>query len=287
MAQPLAASQQWAPISGSGVGLGRPGFDPIPRWLDGAEITRFGPWPGRRPAAAGERPRAAPAARPQGSECALVHVVEPDPELRRGLADVLCSDGFQVRTYRHLGSLLGDPLPDVAACLILDSVDFGAGDDARGARLRSEGIAAPVLVTASNPDVATAVLAMKAGAFDFIAKPCCERELLDAVSAALAADRRRRAAEARQAELILRFETLTRREREVMVLVTAGTPNRQIAATLGVSEVTVKVHRGSAMRKMGARTLADLVRLSEELEAASSSDLAAWEERNGPSRLAE
>jgi FixJ family two-component response regulator len=122
-----------------------------------------------------------------------------------------------------------------------------------------------MIVTTDRADVRTAVLAMKAGAVDFFETPHCDRDLAEAVESAILADQGRREIEGRRASLLARFATLTPRERQVMALVTRGLLNKQVAGDLGLSEVTVKVHRGSAMRKMSARTIADLVRMADAL----------------------
>ena len=132
-------------------------------------------------------------------------------------------------------------------------------------QLAESGIHIPVVMMTGHGDIPMSVRAMKAGAVDFLAKPFRDQEMLDAVTAAIARDEARRASAKDETELRARFETLSPRERQVMALVTAGRMNKQVAGELNLSEITVKIHRGSAMRKMGARTLADLVRMAEAL----------------------
>ncbi len=192
-----------------------------------------------------------------GHEAGLVSFVDHDVILARRLGAVLTSVGCEVRWYGDLHSFLRAAPPDVAGCAILDERLLCSE-----AALPTE---LPVILTSAQPDVATAVDAMKAGAVDYLPKPVGERRLIQAVDAALRIDRVRRASRLRTAELCGRFATLTRREREVMALVSAGQMNKQVAWQLGLSEVTVKVHRGSVMRKMNARSFAALVRMADAI----------------------
>lgn len=218
---------------------------------------------------AGRATPAVPAPMPSGASqpAEAVHIIEVDPELRRHLADVSASIGVDARIYRDLPSFLKAAPGDIAGCLILDARLALADGEAVNADIFATAV--PIVVTACQAAVATAVQAMKAGALDFLEKPFGERRLIEAIEAALLADRGRRSAEARAAELRRRYASLSRREREVMALVTEGKMNKQVAWELGLSEITVKVHRGSAMRKMHARTLADLVRMADALAAHS------------------
>ena len=156
-------------------------------------------------------------------------------------------------------------LPEVASCLVLDiRLPMRSGLDFQSELAKSE-IRIPIIFITAHGDVPMSVRAMKAGAVDFLTKPFRDQDLLDAVATAIERDRTRRAAEKGVTALKALFESLTPREREVMTFVTAGLMNKQIAGEIGVSEITVKIHRGHVMRKMGARSLPDLVRMAESL----------------------
>ena len=156
-------------------------------------------------------------------------------------------------------------MPDRPGCIVLDvRLPGTSGLDFQN-RLAGNGIALPVVLMTGHGDIPMSVRAMKAGAVDFLAKPFRDQDMLDAVATAIDRDRTRRAGERADAELRQRYATLSPREREVMVRVTAGRMNKQVAGEMALSEITVKIHRGSAMRKMGARTLPDLVRMTEAL----------------------
>ena len=158
---------------------------------------------------------------------------------------------------------------ELAGCLVLDVRLPGISGLDFQSQLAELGIHLPVILVTGHGDIQMSVRAMKAGAVDFLPKPFRDQELLDAVTAAIERDRRRRMADG-GADLIRdRFLTLSPREQQVMMLVTAGKMNKQVAGELGLSEITVKIHRGAAMRKMGARTLADLVRMADALKPKS------------------
>jgi FixJ family two-component response regulator len=234
--------------------------------------TQLRPFPLERMPSPAPAPQIATSActAPSGGE--LVHVVDLDPGMRELLPAIFKSVGWSTRVYGDLCAFLQASSRDVAGCLILDArLALRRDRDSRGG-LTESGAGLPVVITAAEADVAMAVGAMKAGAFDFLEKPCSEQQLLDAVAAALEADRRRRAEAEYRDDLRGRFQLLSRREREVMMLVTAGKMNKQIAWELGLSEITVKVHRGSAMRKMGARNLAGLVRMADAIGVGGKKD---------------
>jgi FixJ family two-component response regulator len=199
------------------------------------------------------------------NEAAVVHVIDDDASVRRAIHGLLRSVGLDARTYASTREFLDNARPDGPGCLVLDVRLPGvSGLDFQG-QLADWGISLPVVLMTGHGDIPMSVRGMKAGAIDFLTKPFRDQDMLDAVAAALEQHKSRRAAAASQAELQERFATLSSRERQIMALVTAGKMNKQVAGDLGLSEITVKIHRGSAMRKMSARTLPDLVRMAEAL----------------------
>ena len=199
------------------------------------------------------------------AERCVVFVVDDDASMRGALENLIGSVGLEVRAFASPQDFLGAQHPDVPACLVLDIRLPGRSGLAFQEDLVKAGIALPVIFITGHGDIPMSVRAMKAGAVEFLTKPFHDQEMLDAIQAALERDRARRRDAGVIAELKARYAALTERERETMKLVAAGRANKQIAAELGISEVTVKVHRGQVMRKMRARSLADLVRMADRL----------------------
>lgn len=199
-------------------------------------------------------------------ERAVVHVVDDDASMRDALAGLFDSVGLATKTYPAARDFLAISPVDRPGCIVIDirlpdmnGLDFQERLVERGSRL-------PVVMMTGHGDISMSVRAMKHGAVDFLPKPFNDQHMLDAVMAAIERDRQRRKTDGDFSQMQQKFQTLSPRELQVMQLVTAGKMNKQVAGDLGISEITVKIHRGAAMRKMGARTLADLVRMSEALK---------------------
>jgi FixJ family two-component response regulator len=206
------------------------------------------------------------AAAPVRARRAVVHVVDDDASVRAALASLFDSVGLAALTYARAGDFLSTKLADGPGCIIIDIRLPDMNGLEFQARLTQTGIRLPVIIITGHGDIPMSVRAMKGGALDFLPKPFRQQDMLDAVLAAIERDRQRLAADRDISQLRQKFATLSAREKQVMLLVTAGKINRQIAGDLGISEITVKIHRGAGMRKMGARTLADLVRMAEVLK---------------------
>ena len=196
----------------------------------------------------------------------IVFIVDDDAALRDALSSLLRSVGLRVETFPSVAAFVEFQRPDAPSCLVLDvRLQGTSGLDFQNELARSN-VNLPIVFMTGHGDIAMTVRAMKAGAVDFLAKPFREQDLLDAVNTALEKDRNGRQAYKNFNEIRSRYETLTPREKEIMALAASGLMNKQIAGEIGLSEITVKIHRGHAMKKMHAKSFAELVRMAEALE---------------------
>jgi FixJ family two-component response regulator len=199
------------------------------------------------------------------SEQSVVFIIDDDPSMRESLESLLRSIGHAAQAFGSTQEFLLSERPDVPGCLVLDvRLPERSGLEFQRELTRS-GIELPIVFITGHGDIPMSVTAMKAGAIEFLTKPFREQDFLDAVHRGIDLDRDRRAESAILADLMERYDSLTPREREIMVLVAAGQLNKQIAAELQLSEITVKVHRAQVMRKMQAKSLPDLVRFADKL----------------------
>jgi len=195
----------------------------------------------------------------------VVLVVDDDPSMRAALSDVMRSVGLAVQTFASAEDFLRSKLPDAPGCLVLDVRLPGQSGLDFQRSLSESGVKLPIVFVTGHGDVPTSVRAMKAGAVDFLNKPFRDQDLLDAVRVAIERDCARREDAMHIADLQERYRSLTQRERDIMALVVLGHANKQVAAALGLVEVRVKGDRRQIMRKMGARSLLELVRMADRL----------------------
>lgn len=196
----------------------------------------------------------------------IIYILDDEESVRQSLDSLFRSVGFATRTFVSTQEFLASERPDSEACLVLDIRLQGTSGLDFQEQLANQGIQVPVVLMTGHGDIPMSVRGMKAGAVDFLTKPFRDQDMLDAVASALKVDSKRRTSQEQWVDIEKRFETLTSREQQVMLMVTRGLLNKQVAGDLGISEVTVKIHRGSAMKKMGARTLPDLVRMADALK---------------------
>jgi FixJ family two-component response regulator len=195
----------------------------------------------------------------------IVFIIDDDESLRDALKRVFRSVGLQAEVFASAPEFLKYNRPDLPSCLVLDVRLPGLSGLDFQAELGNANILIPIIFITGHGDIPMSVKAMKAGAVEFLTKPLREQDLLDAVRVALEGDKMRRAQQITDSDVQVRFELLTSREQEVMSFVTAGLMNKQVATEMGIAEATVKFHRGHIMRKMAARSLADLIKMAGSL----------------------
>jgi FixJ family two-component response regulator len=203
--------------------------------------------------------------RAPGDARSAVFVIDDDASVREALKALFRMVGHAVEAFASVSDFLASKLPEVASCLVLDIRLPGISGLDFQADLAKANIQIPIIFITGHGDIPMTVKAMKAGAVEFLTKPFRDQDMLDAVRTALERDRARRERDQGAAALRAAYETLSEREREVMKHVTAGLMNKQIAAHMGLAEITVKMHRANGIRKMKARTLAELVKMSQSL----------------------
>jgi FixJ family two-component response regulator len=201
----------------------------------------------------------------RAEEKPVVFVIDDDPSVRTALASLLGSVGLEVSLFESTRAFLESERPDAPGCIVLDVRLPGLGGLDLQRELARTGDHLPIIFITGHGDIPMTVRAMKDGAIEFLTKPFRDQELLDAINLGIERDRERRREAGAVADLRARFQSLTAREREIMAHVVTGRLNKQIAADLDVSEITVKVHRGQVMRKMEAKSFAELVRMADRL----------------------
>ena len=206
-------------------------------------------------------------------EAPVVFLIDDDASVREGVADLLRSVGLQVRSFASPQEFIDSKRPDAPGCLVLDVRLPGPSGLELQRVLASSNIELPIVFISGHGDIAMSVRAIKSGAIEFLTKPLNEQQLLDAVHTGIEQDRSRRLETIALTELRTRLDALTSREREILLLVVSGKPNKQIASDLGVSEMTVKVHRSQVMHKMRAKSAIDLVRITDKLGIATPPDV--------------
>jgi len=209
--------------------------------------------------AGGKEPGNQPASEP------MVFVLDDDISMRRALTNLFQSVGLKVEAFSSATELMKARFPDVASCLVLDIRLPGLSGLDLQTELAKANIHIPIIFITGHGDIPMTVRAMKGGAVDFLTKPFRDQDLLDAVRTAVERDRKRRDVQKTVSNLQALFETLSPREREVLAFVASGLMNKQIAAELGLAEITVKIYRGHIMKKMRAKSLAELIRMTEAL----------------------
>ena len=212
-----------------------------------------------------DRPR--PSQEAASAKEPIVFIVDDDASMRRALANLFQSVGLKVEVFGSAPEMLRSKLPDVPSCLVLDIRLPGLSGLDFQTELTKANVRMPIIFMTGHGDIPMTVKAMKSGAVDFLTKPFRDQDMLDAVVTAVERDRQRRESDRVLASLQALLETLTSRERQILALVSSGLMNKQIAAELGLAEITVKIHRGHIMKKMGAKTLVDLVKKAETLGA--------------------
>jgi FixJ family two-component response regulator len=208
-----------------------------------------------------------PKSSPEGasSKEPIVFIIDDDVSVRRALTNLFQSVGLEVEAFGSAPEMLQSRLPDVASCLVLDIRLPGLSGLDLQTELARANIHIPIIFITGHGDIPMTVRAMKGGAVDFLTKPFRDQDLLDAVMTAIERDRKRREVDKTVTNLQALYETLSARERQVLALVASGLMNKQVAAQLDLAEITVKIYRGHIMKKMGAKSLADLIRMTEAL----------------------